>query len=154
MKQLSESIVQFLQKQGCVIIASVDNNGFPHTSCKGIVKVDKKGSIYLLDAYKGKTFQNLKNNPIASITAFDEDKFVGFCLKGNAHVLSKEELGPEIIRAWEEKITSRLTQRLLKNIRGEAKGHRRHPEALLPKPEHMIVIEVQEVVDLTPHHLK
>ncbi len=108
----------------------------------------------MLDAYRGKTFQNLKNNPLASITAFDEDKFSGFCLKGKARILSKDELTPAIIKDWEDRITGRLTQRLLKNIRGEAKAHPFHPEALLPKPEHMIVIDVEEVVDLTPHHLK
>jgi len=154
MSHLSETIIQFFQKQGCVIVSSIDNRGFPHSSCKGIVKIDRSGSIYLLDAYRGKTLQNLTNNPSASITAFDEDKFVGFCLKGRARILSKEELGPAIIKDWEDRITGRLTQRLLKNIRGETKAHPAHPEALLPKPEHMIVIDVEEVVDLTPHHLK
>lgn len=154
MKQLSDNIVQFFHRQGCVIVATIDNNGFPHASCKGIVRIDGKGSVYLLDAYKGRTFKNLKNNPVASITAFDEDKFIGYCLKGQARVLSREEVDAGMIRAWEEKITSRLTQRLLKNIRGGVKGHPRHPEALLPKPEHMIVLEVEDVVDLTPHHLK
>lgn len=154
MKLLNEAVIQFFQKQGCVVVSSVDSRGFPHSSCKGIVKIENGGRIYLLDAYKGKTWQNLKKNPYASITSFDEDKFIGYCLKGKAHILSKEELGAEIIRAWEDKITSRLTLRLLKNIRGETKGHPAHPEALLPKPEHMIVIDVEEVVDLTPHHLK
>ncbi len=154
MKQLNDTIVQFFQKQGCVIISSIDSNGFPHSSCKGIVRIDKRGSIYLLDAYRGKTFQNLQNNPYVSVTSFDEDKFIGYCLKGRARLLSKEEVSPGMIKAWEDRITSRLTQRLLKNIRGEVKGHPAHPEALLPKPEHMIVVSVEEVVDLTPHHLK
>lgn len=108
----------------------------------------------MLDAYRGKTLQNLKNNPSASITAFDEDKFTGFCLKGRARILSKEEITLAINRNWEDRITGRLTQRLLKNIRGGNKAHPSHPEAMLPKPEHMIVIDVEEVVDLTPHHLK
>jgi general stress protein 26 len=154
MKPLNDSIVQFFQKQGCVIISSIDSNGFPHSSCKGIVRIDKKGTIYLLDAYRGKTFQNLESNPNVSVTAFDEDKFSGYCLKGRARLLSKEEVDPGLIRAWEDRIAGRLTQRLLKNIRGEVKGHPRHPEALLPKPEHMIVVIVEEVVDLTPQHLK
>lgn len=154
MKQLNDTIVGFLQKQGCIIVSSIDQHGFPHSSCKGVVKIDKRGRIYLLDAYKGETLQNLTHNPYASITSFDEDKFIGYCLKGRARVLSKEELDSQIIKAWEDRITSRVTQRLLKNIRGETKTHRAHPEALLPGPEHMIVIEVEKVVDLTPHHLK
>jgi len=154
MSQLSETVIHFLQKQGCVVVSSIDGNGFPHSSCKGIVKIDSNGSIYLLDAYRGKTLQNLKNNPFASITSFDEDKFTGYCLKGRARIISKNEMDAAIIKAWEDRIVNRLTQRLLKNVRGGVKGHPAHPEALLPKPEHMIVIDVEEVVDLTPHHLK
>lgn len=154
MKQFSEGIVHFFQNQGCVLVSSIDSKGFPHSACKGLVKIDKDGSIYLLDAYSGKTLQNLKNNPNASITAFDEHKFIGYCLKGKGRILLKEELDAGIMKAWEDRITSRLTQRLLKNIRGDVKGHPRHPEVLLPDPQHMIVFDVEEVVDLTPHHLK
>lgn len=151
---LSEEIVQFFQRQGCVVVSSIDDKGFPHCSCKGIVKIDAGGNVYLLDAYRGKTLQNIKSNPRVNITAFDEHKFSGYCLKGRARVIYKDELAPAIIKAWEDRITGRLTLRLLKNIRDEVKGRRAHPEALLPKPEHMIVVSVEEIVDLTPHHLK
>ncbi|MFH0855871.1 MAG: pyridoxamine 5'-phosphate oxidase family protein [Candidatus Omnitrophota bacterium] len=151
---LSETVIRFFQKQGCVVVSSIDSKGFPHSSCKGIVKIDKGGSIYLLDAYRGKTFQNLKNNRHVSITAFDERRFAGFCLKGIARILSQKELDAQIIRAWEDSLTGRLTQRLLENIREGAKAYPVHPEALLPKPEHMIVVDIDEVVDLTPRHLK
>jgi general stress protein 26 len=154
MSLLSETVIQFFQKQGCVIVSSIDSKGFPHSACKGIVKINQDGNIYLLDAYRGQTLQNLKNNPQVNITAFDEHKFIGYCLKGRARILSKTELDAQIIKAWEDRITGRLTQRLLKNIRGELKGHPRHPEALLPEPEHMIVVDVEEVVDLTPQHLR
>ena len=154
MNPLNEDIIQFFQKQGCVIVSSIDSKGFPHSACKGIVKINQNGSIYLLDAYRGQTLQNLKNNPSVNVTAFDEHKFIGYCLKGKARILFKKELGAEIIKAWEDRIAGRLTQRLLKNIHGEVKGHLSHPEALLPEPEHMIVVDVEEVVDLTPQHLK
>lgn len=154
MKKLNNEIIHFLHKQGCVIVSTVDKNGFPHSACKGIVKIDRDaGRIYLLDVYKARTHEHLKHNSKISITAIDEHRFKGFCLKGKAEVMSQIELEPDIIKAWEERITSRLTQRLLKNLRGE-KGHLRHPEVLLPKPEYLIVMDVEEVVDLTPHHLK
>jgi len=153
MKHIPENIIHFLQNQGCVIVATVDRNGFPHTSCKGIVKINSRGMVYILDLYKAATYDNLKRNPRLSITALHEHKFVGYCLKGRAKMISPKEFSPELIKAWEERITSRLTQRLLKNIR-EEKGHPRHPEALLPKPAYLIVVRVQEIIDLTPHHLK
>jgi len=153
MKRLSGGIINFFHNQGCVIVSTVDKDGFPHCACKGIVQINRNGQIYLLDLYHAKTYENLKYNPRISITAIDEHKFVGYCLKGKAEMIPEGELKSHIIKAWETRIISRLTRRLLKNIR-EEKGHPRHPEILLPKPEYMIVMEVEEVVDLTPRHLK
>jgi len=153
MKRLPNEIVQFFQNQGYVIVSTLDRNGIPHNSCKGIVEIKQDGRVYLLDLYKSATFNNLKRNPRISITAVDEHKFRGYCLKGRAKIIPVEKLKPEILRSWEDKISSRITRRLLKNIR-EEKGHPRHPEALMPKPKYMVVLTVKEVVDLTPHHLK
>ena len=153
MKRLADDIINFFQSQGFVVVSTIDKDGGLHNACKGIVDIKSNGRIYLLDLYKGKTFQNLKNNPHISIAAADEHKFAGYCLKGKAKIITGEEISPQIIKAWEERITSRLTRRVIRNIR-EEKGHPRHPEALLPKPEYLIVIEAEEVIDLTPGHLR
>jgi len=153
MEKLPGDIVHFLKSQSFMIVSTVDKNGTPHSACKGIVDVEPDGKIYLLDLYMGATFENLKNNSHISITAVDEHKFKGYCLKGQARIISTEDVRPQIIRAWEEKVTTRITQRVIRNMR-EEKGHPRHPEALLPKPAYMILMETHEVVDLTPHHLK
>lgn len=153
MKRISAEIVNFFQNQGCVIVSTIDKNGFVHNSCKGIIKINQNGEIYLLDLYKGKTYQNLKNNPRLSVTAIDEHKFIGYCLKGKTELMPEGKFPSDLLKAWEDRITSRLTRRLLKNIR-EEKGHPRHPEILMPKPQYLIAMEVEEIIDLTPHHLK
>jgi predicted pyridoxine 5'-phosphate oxidase superfamily flavin-nucleotide-binding protein len=153
MKKLSEDVLHFFRNQGCVVVSTIDKKGMIHCACKGIVKIDSEGRVYLMDLYLGQTHQNLKNNPQISITAVDEHKFTGYSLKGKGEIVSGEKLEAELAVEWEARITSRLTQRLLKNIR-EEKGHPRHPEEMMPKPKYMIVIQVEEVVDLTPHHLK
>ena len=153
MKRLSNEVVNFFLAQGCVVVSTIDRKGFVHSACKGIVKISASGRVYLLDLYKGSTHDNLRRNPHVSISAFNEHKFSGYCLKGKAVILPEERLRYSLMKAWEARITSRITQRLLKNIR-EEKGHPRHPEALMPKPEYLIVMQVDEVIDLTPHHLK
>lgn len=153
MKKISDTIVNFLHNQGCVVVSTIDEKGFVHNACKGIIKISPGGKIYLLDLYQGQTYHNLKRNPHISVTAIDEHKFAGYCLKGKAELTSEGNVPKDIIKAWEERIASRLTRRLLKNIR-EEKGHPRHPEVLLPQPQYMIVLGVEDVVDLTPHHLK
>lgn len=153
MKRLSSEIIQFFHNQGFVVVSTIDANGFVHNSCKGIVKIERKGRIYLLDLYRNLTYLNLKHNNRMSITAFDEHKFIGYCLKGKAKTQEETKLAPDSIKAWEDRIASRLTQRLLRNIRQE-KGRSYHPEVFLPNPEYMIAMEIEEVVDLTPRHLK
>jgi predicted pyridoxine 5'-phosphate oxidase superfamily flavin-nucleotide-binding protein len=153
MKKISEDIIRFFLKQGYVIVSTIDKSGFPHSSCKGIVKIEPGGRVFLLDVYKAWTHENLRHNAHISVTAVDEHKFIGYCLKGKAEMMPVDKVDFDFLQAWEERITSRLTQRLLKNIRGE-KGHHRQPEALLPRPEYLIVIDIDEIVDLTPHHIK
>ena len=153
MKKIPENIIHFLQAQGCVIVSTIDKKGFPHSACKGIVEITKEGRIYLLDLYRGRTYSNLKVNPALSITALDEHRFLGFCLKGKAKIVSLDSASPSLIKAWEDRITNRLTQRVLKNLHGD-KGHARHPEILLPKPEYLIALEIKEIIDLTPYHIK
>jgi predicted pyridoxine 5'-phosphate oxidase superfamily flavin-nucleotide-binding protein len=153
MKRLSEDVLHFFRSQGCVVVSTLDKDGLIHCSCKGIVKIDKEGRVYLLDLYLGKTRRNLKDNPSLSVTAVDEHKFMGYTLKGKGEIHSGEKLRKDLAAEWEKRITGRLTQRLLKNIH-EEKGHPKHPEVMLPKPKYVITMQVEEVVDLTPSHLK
>ncbi len=152
-KKISDEIAHFFYNQSCVVVSTISAKGFPHNACKGIIQINQEGKVYLLDLYKGKTYANLSHNPNISITAINEHKFKGYCLIGKARIAKVEEFDKSLIRAWEERIASRITQRVIKNIAGE-KGHPRHPESLLPDPKYVIVMEIDEIVDLTPHHLK
>lgn len=153
MNKLPDNVIDFFHKQSFVIVSSLDADGSIHASCKDIVKISQDGRIYLFDLYQGRTLENLKRNPTITITAVDEHKFQGFCLKGRAKIVKSNKLKTLIMRAWEKKITQRIARRLIKNIGGE-QGHPRHPEARLPKPERLIVMEAERVIDLTPAHLK
>ena len=153
MKNLPVEVIQFFQSQGCVIVSTIDRNGMPHNSCKGIVRIEEKGKVYLLDLYRAKTYENLKHNPNMNITAVDEHRFTGYCLKGIGRIIEPDKIALELIEAWEDRLTHRLTRRILRNIH-EEKGHNRHPEALLPRPKYLILLEVAQTVDLTPHSFK
>ena len=153
MKQIPAAIIDFLRTQSFVIVCSIDKNGFPHSSCKNIVKIEPCGQVFLLDAYRGLTAENIRRNPRISISAIDEHKFMGYCLKGKARILPANNISQEIIKSWEDNITSRLAKRLLKNL-AEGKSRSHHPEASLPGPKYLISVEVEKIVDLTPHHLR
>ncbi len=128
MKKITEEIIRFFHKQPYTIVTTIDKDGSLHNSCKGIVDIEESGRVYLLDLYKEKTYRNLKENPHINITAVDEHRFIGYSLKGMARIVKREKVKSRIIKSWEDRIKKRITQRLLRNIRGE-KGHSRHPEA-------------------------
>jgi general stress protein 26 len=153
MKRLADEVVRFLHNENYAIISTIDRNGHIHNSCKGIVEIDKNGRLYLLDLYKQRTFQNILHNHHIAVTVVNEHRFKGYSLKGRAKIVNIGKLHDNLVRAWEKKITSRITHRVLKNIKGE-KGHKSHPEALLPTAEYLIEMKVDSIVDLTPHALK
>ena len=153
MKQIPAAVIEFLRTQGFVIVSSIDKSGFPHSSCKDIVKIDPIGIIYLIDVYYGLTAENIKHNPRINISAVDEHKFMGYCLKGKAKLMRDDEISQDFIKSWEDNITSRLAKRLLNNLAQE-KLHSEHPEASLPRPKQLISIEVEEIVNLAPHYLR
>jgi uncharacterized pyridoxamine 5'-phosphate oxidase family protein len=150
---IDPDIVRFFQKQRFTVISTIDKKGYPHNACKGIVEISGSGKVYLLDLYMAKTYENLKNNPAVSITAVDEHKFIGYCIKGKAKIVPKNKVNKRVLKLWESNITSRISHRLLKNIAGE-KGHVTHPEVLLPKPAYLIEVIIDEIVDLVPGHIK
>lgn len=153
MIKLNEETIKFLHEQSFVIVSTICPDGSIHNACKGIINIEDSGKVYLFDLYRGKTFNNLAKNYSISLTAVDEHKFKGYCVKGKAKTADPDEITPDLIRAWEDRIASRITKRLLKNIQ-ETKGHPKHPEASLPKPEYVIIVSVESIEDLTPHHLK
>ena len=150
---LKDEIIWFFKHHTVVIVTTIDNNGLPHSSCKGIVDIEKNGHVYVLDLYRARTFANLKANPLISLTGVDEHKFIGYCLKGKARIVERKKFTPSLMKAWEKRLNKRITKRLLKEIRGE-KGHDRQPEVLMPRPAYLIKAKINEVVDLTPQHIK
>ena len=147
MVKVSDNIVDFLERQGFVIVSSIDDStAFPHTSCKGMIKVEGD-KVYLMDLYRSDTYRNLKKNPLMSITAVNDHQYQGYCLKGRGEIVMKEKIAPDLLKKWQEKKTGRTTSRIIKNIRAE-KRHDTHPEASFPEPSHLIIMEVEEIVDL------
>jgi hypothetical protein len=153
MRPLPAEVMDFFYNQGYVIVSTIGPRGYPHTACKGIVSISPSGEIYLFDLYKGATSNNLRRDSRMSITAVEEHKFKGYSLRGIATIKPLGELSNEILKDWEAKIVSRLTRRLIRNLK-EEKGHPRHPEAQFPRPEYMILFQTEEIVDLKPRHIE
>jgi len=151
--KLNKEIISFFKKQGFVIVSTLDKIGAIHCSAKGIGGISGEGKVCLIDLYRSKTFSNLKDNHAITITAVDEHAFLGFSLRGKAYIVEREKVKDQIIKEWEDKVINRISSRVIKNIKND-KGSLHHPESYFPSPQYIIEMEVEEVIDLTPPHLR
>jgi len=146
----SEKIIRFLTKQGVVIVSTIDARGNIHSSAKGIVGIEKNGTVFIMDMYFHQTYKNLKADPRVTITVIDEHDFTGYALQGQAKIVAREEIAAHLVKSWEERIVERITNRLLKSVHSGRKT-KQHFEAHLPhQPKYLIEIHVEDVIDLTP----
>jgi uncharacterized pyridoxamine 5'-phosphate oxidase family protein len=153
MKRLNDDVINFFKKQSFVIVTTLDPDGTPHDSCKDVIRVSRDGRIYLLDLYMRRTYRNLQNNPNMCVAQVDEHRFWGYCLKGRGRVAKLDRLRTRVNAIWQQKVNARIVNRIIRNIHDE-QGHPAQPESLLPRPEYMVIMDVTEVIDLTPAHIK
>ncbi|MFH2138007.1 MAG: pyridoxamine 5'-phosphate oxidase family protein [Candidatus Omnitrophota bacterium] len=151
--ELSAVIVNFFKKQKFVVVSTINKSGYIHCSAKGIVGIEKDGKVYLIDAYRASTLENLKNNPKITLTSVDGQDFIGYSLKGTAKIVEREKIKEHIIAEWEQRIIKRISDRLIKNVQAQNPGLH-HPEAMIPPPQYLIEVDVEAVIDLAPHNLK
>jgi len=154
LKSVSKDVARFLERQHHVVVSTIDGRGRIHCSAKGVVKVDERGVVFLVDVYRGQTRRNLMRRANMTVTAIDEHHFIGYSLKGEGTIVGKRTVEKHLLRKWEERIVSRIAARLIRNLQNNASRAAVHPEARLPGLRHLIVMHVSSVVDLTPGHLR
>lgn len=147
--RIPDHILKFFHNQEIVIVSTLDAKGKIHCAVKGIVGIEENGKVYLIDLYLRHTFANLKNNPVMSITALDEDMFKGYTLKGKGLIVERKNIAAHIVQKWEERLIRRISKRVIKNIKKSVKA-RYHPEAAFPRPQYLIEMVVQKIVNLAP----
>lgn len=147
---IPETVKNLLEKQHFIIAATLDKDGIIHTSAKAVIEVDDSGKIFILDLYKGKTYDNIKNNSNITVTVIDEHKFKGYSIKGKAKIFDKKTLSKETLIIWNDKISKRIARRVIKHVKGEESGHSGVPEARFPVPKYLIELTADNIVDLAP----
>ncbi len=152
MKRIIGKAKSFFQTHHVVIVSTIDKDGGIHCSAKGIVGIEEKGKVYIIDLYKTRTYNNLCKNSAINLTAVDEKHFSGFSIKGNAEIVDREKIKGSIIEEWENRVLKRISKRVVNNVQRQ-KSKSLHPEAKFPPPEYLILVRIKEIVDLSPSSL-
>ncbi|WP_179368811.1 pyridoxamine 5'-phosphate oxidase family protein [Candidatus Nitrosotenuis sp. DW1] len=102
MNQIDDEIVHLIAKEGnVVVVATIDALGMPNISPRYVMAVlgDK---IVFADAYRNKTFTNIRRWPKVTAAVVDRVNRGGFQLKGDAEEVTDPELISECTKKLKE----------------------------------------------------
>ena len=147
---LPDDLVKFFENQGAVIVSTLDEDGMIHSSVKGIVGINKNGTLYVIDLYHHNTYNNLKRSPVVNVTSIDEKKFLGWALQGTAKIVPQDEINDEISLEWKKRVIKRIIDRIISNVKVHKKEHGVSEVHLPEDPKYLIEIDVKKIFNLRP----
>jgi uncharacterized protein len=91
--KIPEDAVTLILKNGnVVLVGSVDARGIPNISPRFVLAVIDDERLLFADAFKNKTFDNIKAWKKVTVSVMDKETMGGFQLKGDAEEVTDEEL--------------------------------------------------------------
>ncbi len=148
--KLNEEIITFLKSKDVVLVSTLDEKGRIHCAVKGIVEVLKSGKIFIIDLFSGQTLKNIRKNPNVSIAATDEVRFKGYTLQGKAIIVPKWQIHQDFINKWETHVIQKVSDRISRSVHSGKKGMQHYELSLPDNPKHIIDIQVENIIDLSP----
>ncbi|MBI5116306.1 pyridoxamine 5'-phosphate oxidase family protein [Candidatus Poribacteria bacterium] len=126
MAKLSEQIKEFLGEGRLAYVATSDKSGIPNVVPKGSLGVLDDEHLVFADLYSQKTRRNIEENPHVAVAVVNPPAYQGYQFKGMARILDS---GPALAKATE----------IVDSIKMDP-----------AKVKYAVVIEVEEVYDLSP----
>jgi len=142
MVTIPDCVKDLLEDQGIFVVGSLGNTKFCNISPRVFFNITEN-SIYWLDFFKHKSYQNFKLNPWVSIAVFDKDEFVGYQLRGQVSFLTEN--------AETEKIREKIVQQTLQKHKSKkAKEMSTHDsQVIMFEPKVIYSMNPEEYSDLS-----
>jgi predicted pyridoxine 5'-phosphate oxidase superfamily flavin-nucleotide-binding protein len=144
---IKERLVKFFRHTQFVDVATCDKNCRPNNAPKFILKIDGD-KIYLADYVLGTTWNNLKENPLVSLTVVDNDSLIGYQFNGEAVLLDEGDDYETLRQEFQVKKVKSSVDRIIKSVRAEKPNH--SVELSFPDRTGIIIIIIREIVDIGP----
>jgi hypothetical protein len=132
---LRRRVLELLKEREFVSVATADLDAKPHAAPKLVLKVGPK-AVYLVDYTIGRTFENLRVNPRASLSIMDVRNLEGWRLDGTVRLI---ESGPEY-RAAERELHRRTVALSASRVIHGARTGEKHRHYELEIPENRFVV--------------
>lgn len=145
---LRAKAIEFLKTREYVSVATADFEGNPNAAPKFLLKIDGD-FIYLVDYIIGRTWENIKINPKASLSFMDPDSLRGYQLSGTVEIINKGKAYEQILKELTKK---KLDFSIKRIIEGVYRG-KRHENFEISLPERFVVfkVKIKEVVEISPY---
>jgi len=144
---IKERLEKFFRHVQFVDVATCNKQCRPNNAPKYILKVEGD-KIYIADYVLGATWNNLKENPLVSLTAVDNDSLIGYQFNGEAVLLEKGREYDELKEEFQVKKVKSSVERIIKSVREEKPHH--SFELVFPDRTGIIVVQIREIVDIGP----
>ena len=120
---ISDALLNILEKREFVSIATVSPGGQPNSVPKFFFRA--KGSfLYLIDHVMGRTVENLRTNPLCSISFMDLNTLEGYRFNGKARLISGGKSFDAILKEWKDRLIKLSTDRVIAAVTtGRKSGH-------------------------------
>ncbi len=142
---LKKKVAELLRAREFIHVATCDLEGRPNAAPKFFLKLEGD-TIYLVDYIIGKTRENLKVNPKASLCFMDANSLIGYQINGPVEILESGREYEEIILELERKELDLSIRRI---IEGVSQGTT-HSGFELSLPNRFVIfrIRIKEVVEI------
>ncbi len=142
MVTIPDCVKDLLEDQGIFVVGSAGDTKFCNISPRIFFNITEN-SIYWLDFFKHKSYQNFKLNPWVSIAVFDKDEFVGYQLRGQVSFLTED--------SETEKIRKKIVQQTLQKHKSKkAKEMSTHDsQVIMFEPKVIYSMNPEEHSDLS-----
>jgi len=87
-----EAVTLILKNGSVVLVGSVDTKGVPNISPRFVLAVIDDERLLFADAFRNKTFDNIKAWRKVTVSVMDKETMGGFQLKGDAEEVEDKDL--------------------------------------------------------------
>ncbi|MFA6379323.1 MAG: pyridoxamine 5'-phosphate oxidase family protein [Candidatus Omnitrophota bacterium] len=136
-----------LKKYEFITVATADKSAKPHCAPKLLLKIDN-GIIYFIDFSIGKTIENLRVNPEASLSFIDAASRFGYRLNGSVEIIDKGKIYDESLKELHEKEIELFAERVVRGVQ-DGKAHKDF-ESEIPESFLVYKIKVEEGCEINP----
>ncbi|MBU1125843.1 MAG: pyridoxamine 5'-phosphate oxidase family protein [Candidatus Omnitrophica bacterium] len=140
-------IKSLLKNRDFISVATADLSGRPNAAPKFLLKIEDT-VIHLIDYTKGRTWENLKNNPQVSLSFMDTESLHGYQINGNVAIIEKGLVYKAICQELLEKEIALSTKRILEGVTQE-KAHQSF-EVGISDEVVIFKITIEEIIEIGP----